>query len=489
MILPWWILCSTLLALACWRWNDLRYAVPAKFRLIGTGKKLPPGHMGLPFIGELISFLWYFKFLRRPDDFINSKRNKYGDGVGLYRTYLLGQPSIIACSAESSRFVLQSDDAFCLQRWPTNDLVGHHSLSAALGPSHKRLRNFVSVAVNQPNALRRSALLSQPIIAASLRSWADRGTVTVHTEARKMTFESIGKLFVSFEPGPVMEELDLYFGGMMKGMRATPIDLPGTPFRHALKCRKRLEAVFRGELEKRKQQKKRNLEEEEEEAKDLMDGLMRVRDENGDLLSDEEVVDNIASLVVGGYDSTALSSMWAVYCLAKYPDVLSKLREENMVLKKEKSDGEFITYDDISRLKYTKKVVEEVVRMANVAVFAFRLSDRDVEFQGHIIPKGWKVLCWLRYVHTDSRNFEDPLCFNPDRYDQGAGGVKPSGFQVFGAGTRICVANMFARTQLAIFLHHLSTGYQWELVNPNAGMDYLPHQRPADGVEISITKL
>ncbi|CAN1749235.1 Ent-kaurenoic acid oxidase 1 [Linum perenne] len=487
MILPWWILCWTfLLPLGCWWWNDLRYAAPAKFSLIGSRKKLPPGHMGLPFIGELIPFLWYFKFLRRPDDFINSKRQKYGDGVGLYRTYLLGKPSIIACSAESSRFVLQSDEAFGLQRWPTNDLVGHHSLSAALGQSHKRLRNFVSVAVNQPNALRKFAILSQPIIASSLRSWAERGTLTVHREARKMTFESIGKLFVSFEPGPVMEQLDVYFGGMMKGMRATPINLPGTPFRHALKCRKKLEAVFRGELEKRKQKKRKLVEEE-----DLMDGLMQVRDENGDLLSDEEVVDNIASLVVGGYDSTSLSSMWAVYCLAKHPDVLSRLREENMVLKKEKGDGEFITYDDISKLKYTKKVVEEVLRIANVAVFAFRLSDRDVEFQGHVIPKGWKVLCWLRYVHTDSRNFEDPLCFNPDRYDQQGlgGGVKPSGYQVFGAGARICVANMFARTHIAIFLHHLSTGYQWELVNPNAGIDYLPHQRPADGVEISITTI
>ncbi|CAI0399252.1 unnamed protein product [Linum tenue] len=127
---------------------------------------------------------------------------------------------------------------------------------------------------------------------------------------------------------------------------------------------------------------------------------------------------------------------------------------------------------------------------------------------GHVIPKGWKVLCWLRYVHTDPNNFDDPFCFNPDRYDVS---VKWSGFQAFGAGARICVGNMFARTHLAIFLHHLSTGYKyvelvlflrtgfwldshflsfrWELVNPNAEMEYLSHQRPADGVEISITKI
>ncbi|CAL1368099.1 unnamed protein product [Linum trigynum] len=486
MIPPWWILCcSTLLSLALvWWWNELRHVAPVKARLAGTGKIMPRGHMGLPFIGDLLSFLWYFKIVRRPDDFINSKRHKYGDGVGLYRTHLLGQPSIIAWTAESSRFVLQSDEAFCLHRWPTNDLVGHHSLTAALGQSHKRMRNFISAAINQPRALRRIAQLNQPIIAASLRSWAQKGTVNGFHEARKMTFESIGKLFVSFEPGPVMEQLDGYFQGMMKGMRATPIDFPGTSYHHALKCRKSIESIFRGELEKRKQ-RNRGRKQEAEEEKDLMDGLMEIRDEKGDLLSDEEVVDNIASLVVGGYDSTALSSMWALHCLAKHPDALSKLREENMGLKTEKGGGEdYITYDDISKLKYTKKVVEEILRFANVSVFAFRLSDRDVEFRGHVIPKGWKVLCWLRYVHTDPNNFDDPFCFNPDRYD-----VKRSGFQAFGAGARICVGNMFARTHLAIFLHHLSTGYKWELVNPNAGVEYLSHQRPADGAEISITKI
>lgn len=63
-----------------------------------------------------------------------------------------------------------------------------------------------------------------------------------------------------------------------------------------------------------------------EEITDLMDGLMHLRDGEGKLLHDEEVLDNIVSLVIGGYESTALSTMWSLYYLYKFPNVLWRLR-------------------------------------------------------------------------------------------------------------------------------------------------------------------
>jgi len=71
---------------------------------------------------------------------------------------------------------------------------------------------------------------------------------------------------------------------------------------------------------------KRKNENKVESTIDLMDGLMQIEDGEGDKLSDKEVVDNIVSLVIGGYMSTSLSSMWAIYLLAKHPIVLKKLR-------------------------------------------------------------------------------------------------------------------------------------------------------------------
>ncbi|GLU21471.1 hypothetical protein SLE2022_376080 [Rubroshorea leprosula] len=105
---------------------------------------------------------------------------------------------------------------------------------------------------------------------------------------------------------------------------------------------------------------------------DLLDRLMQVKDKQGNKLSDQEAIDNILSFVIGGYESTSLASMWAVYYQEKFPNVLKKLREKNMAMRKNKQD-DFISSEDVYNLKYTNKVAEETIRMANAAGFLFRL--------------------------------------------------------------------------------------------------------------------
>ncbi|XP_021808327.1 ent-kaurenoic acid oxidase 1-like, partial [Prunus avium] len=292
------------------------------------------------------------------------------------------------------------------------------------------------------------------------------------------TFENIGNLFVSLEPGPLLDTIDNLFDGLVKGIRAHPLNIPGSAYHHARQCRKKLEDIFRVELEKKKTQK-------EGVTNDLMDGLMQIKDDEGNRLNDQEVLDNIVSIVIAGYSSTSLSKMWALYYLAKYPNVLQKLREENMVVSKNKT-GEFITSDDVSKMKYTNKVVEETIRLANIAAFVFRLTTKEAEYKGYRIPKDWRVIVWIRYLHTNPENFDDPMCFNPDRWNEPS---KPGTYQVFGGGSRICAGNMLVRIQLATFLHHLSIGYKWKLLNPDAEMIYLSHPSPVDKVEIAFSKL
>lgn len=460
-----------------WWWNEIWYALPVERRCSVAGVKLPPGNMGFPLFGELFTFLWYFKILRRPDEFINSKRQKYGDGVGMYRTYLFGSPCIITCFPSVNKFVFRANKAFILE-WPNAELMGATSVVMVNGKAHARLRSFVLNAINRPDALRQIAALVQPRLVSALEMWAQKGRIVAYHEIKKVTFENIGKLFVSFEPGPQLHEVEQLLHDMVKGMRAQPLNFPGTAYHRARQCRKKVEAIFRLEIEKRKSRS-------EETITDLLDGIKQIKDEEGNKLSDQEVLDNIIALVVGGYESTTLESMWAIYYLAKYPIVLKKLREENMTISQNKK-GEFITSEDISSMKYTNKVVEETIRMANVAAFLFRLATKDIDYKGYRIPKGWKVILWLRYLHTNPENFDDPMCFNPDRWNES---VKSGAYQVFGGGSRTCAGNKLARIQLAILLHHLSVGYKWELLNSDAGFVFLPHPAPADRVEVSFSKL
>lgn len=465
-----------------WWWNDIWYGlVTATLRSSEGGAKLPPGYMGFPIIGEMFTFLWYFKFLRRPDDYINSKRQKHGDGIGMYRTHLFGYPSVIVFSPAANKFVFRDEESFILE-WPNAELVGKNSLSTVHGKAHARIRSLVSRSLNQPDALRRIAIFVQPRIISALKSWSERRTINSYKEIKKITLQNIGMYFASFESSPTIDKLDQYFDGLVAGVRSYRLNIPGFAYHRALQCRKKAVAIFKKELEKRKNDDDGST----RPMNDLMDGLMKLKDEEGGQLNDNEILDNMVSILAGGYESTTLSVMWVVYFLAKYPKVLQKLRDENMSLKKSKNE-EFVTSDELLKMKYTMKVVDETIRMANVATIVFRTTTKDVRYEGYTIPKGWKVMLWVRYLHMNPENFDDPLSFHPDRWDAP---ILASGtYRVFGGGSRMCVGNMLARVQLAVFLHHLSTGYKWELVNPDAKMKYLSHPKPEDGVEITIEEL
>ncbi|GJS41538.1 Ent-kaurenoic acid oxidase 2-like protein [Tanacetum coccineum] len=464
-----------------WWWNDMWYGLMARFRSSEGGIKLLPGHMGLPIIGEMFTFLWYFKVRRCPDDYINAKRHRYGDGIGMYKTHLFGKPSVIVFSPLATKYAFRAEESFILE-WPNVEIIGKNSLGAVHGKEHVRIRSFVSRSINHLDALRQISCLVQPRMVSALQSWAEHGTINSYEEIKKVTFENIGMYFAGFEPGPTLDMLGKYFIGFVSGVRSYPLNIPGFAYHHALQCRKKANAIFKEELDKRKN----NIDDgSTQPMKDLMDGLMKLKDEEERKLSDEEVLDNIIGVLVAGYESTTLATMWAVYHLAKYPKVLQKLRDENMSLKKSKNE-QFVTSDEILKMKYTMKVVDETIRMANVAPFVFRTATKDVNYQGYTIPKGWNLMIWIRYLHTNPENFNDPLCFNPDRWDVP---MAPGTYQVFGGGSRLCPGNMLARLQLAIFLYHLSTGYKWELVNPDAELIYLSHPKPEDGVEISIEKL
>ncbi|XP_044435712.1 ent-kaurenoic acid oxidase 1-like [Triticum aestivum] len=475
-----------LLCLAVWHSTDAWYCAAFALKYRGHGsngirRRLPPGHMGVPFLGETLSLLWYFKLARRPDDFIGAKKSAYGSAAGMYRTHLFGSPSIIACSPAANKFVLQSPESFGI-RWPVPELVGITSVVNVEGSSHARLRGFILAAINRPSSLQTIATVVQPRVVAALRTWADKGTIVAATEIKKVTFANICKMFISMEPSPLTDKIDRWFGDLLDGLRAYPFDFPGTASHGARKSRRKLDAIFREELEARKKV--------DRQCDDLMGGLMQMKDEQGKKLSNEEVVDNIVSLVIAGYESTTIAIMWAVYHLAKSPVVLAKLREENIAMSKSKggstSTSLMITHTDIPKMKYTAKVVEETIRMANIAPMVHRVANRDVEYRGYTIPKGWAVLVWLRSLHTDPNYYEDPLSFNPNRWDEPA---KAGTYQVFGGGPRVCAGNMLARLQVTIILHHLCVGYEWELLNPDAEINYLPHPRPADGAAMAFRKL
>eukprot|EP01018_Ginkgo_biloba_P019769 Gb_28386 [translate_table: standard] len=395
-----------------------------------VGVKLPPGSLGWPIIGELLDLLWCFKITCKPENFIWKRRAKYGD-TGIYRTYLFRCPSILTCSPEFNKFVLGSgtEDGSFSTGWPSPELIGKKSLVSVEGHQHKRVRRYLMQAINNPEALKRIFCLIQPNFKAAFEDWASKGTINAFQDLKT--------------------------------------------------CRKKLSAILLSEIRYRKANNVVKA--------DFLQNLMDSVDNDGDKLSEEEVLDNIVSLVLAGYDSTSRAIMWSLYYMAKYPNVLRKLREENVLIREQKGHDHLLVYEDTKKMTYTSKVIDEVIRLANVAPFMFRTVAKDVDFEGYRFPKGWKVLIWLRTLHVDSQYFENPLEFNPDRWDRFK--PRPGVYQVFGYGPRLCPGNNLARLQLMIFLHYVCIDYKWELINPDAGVTFLPSPKPADGGEMRFSAI
>ncbi|PNX74197.1 ent-kaurenoic acid oxidase 1-like protein [Trifolium pratense] len=112
--------------------------------------------------------------------------------------------------------------------------MGRTSMVAVHGKAHTRVRSFVTNAINRPEALNRIAAHVQPRMVIALQSWAQSGKINARFETQKLTFDNIGKLFMSMEPGPLLQSMDKLYQALLLGVRAYPINIPGFAYHRAL---------------------------------------------------------------------------------------------------------------------------------------------------------------------------------------------------------------------------------------------------------------
>ncbi|OAP09132.1 hypothetical protein AXX17_AT2G25200 [Arabidopsis thaliana] len=104
----------------------------------------------------------------------------------------------------------------------------------------------------------------------------------------------------------------------------------------------------------------------------------------------------------------------------------------------------------------TTRVIQETLRAASVLSFTFREAVQDVEYDGYLIPKGWKVLPLFRRIHHSSEFFPDPEKFDPSRFEVAP---KPYTYMPFGNGVHSCPGSELAKLEMLILLHHLTTSF------------------------------
>ncbi|TXG59197.1 hypothetical protein EZV62_017026 [Acer yangbiense] len=448
------------------------FLFPCLFKLFDSVRRtlpLPPGSLGWPYIGETFQL-----YSQNPNVFFASKVKRYGS---IFKTHILGCPCVMISSPEAAKFVLVTRAHLFKPTFPASKekMLGKQAIFFHQGDYHTKLRKLVLRAF-MPEAIKNIVPDIESLAKDSIQSWEGR-LITTFQEMKTYTFNVA--LLSIFGKDEVLyrEDLKRCYYILEKGYNSMPINLPGTLFNKSMKARKELAQIVAKILSTRRQMKLDHT--------DLLASFMG--DKEG--LTDEQIADNIIGVIFAARDTTASVMTWILKYLGENPSVLQAVTEEQeAIIKSNSGDDEkapSLSWADTKKMPITSRVIQETLRVASILSFTFREAAEDVEYQGYLIPKGWKVLPLFRNIHHSPEIFPDPEKFDPSRFEVAP---KPNTFMPFGNGTHSCPGNELAKIEMLILLHHLTTKYRWSMVGSNSGIQYGPFALPQNGLPIRLTK-
>jgi cytochrome P450 len=222
-----------------------------------------------------------------------------------------------------------------------------------------------------------------------------------------------------------------------------------------------------------------------ERPADLLSMLMDARDDAGQTMSDKQLRDEVATLLTAGHETTTLALAWACYLIAQHPKVEQRMRSELEFL-----DGRAPGYEDLSRLKYTRMVIDETMRLFPPVWVLSRTAIEDDVIGGYRIPAGSEILIFPYITHRHPAWWPDAEEFMPGRFaPENSAARTKFAYLPFGAGPRACVGLNFAMTEIQVVLallvqrFHLQLACDPETVRPEPSVTL----RPIPGINVKLT--
>jgi len=215
---------------------------------------------------------------------------------------------------------------------------------------------------------------------------------------------------------------------------------------------------------------------------DILSLLMSSQDEAGNSMTDQELRDELLTLMLAGYDTSATAMTWGLYWIHQKPEVREKLLQELDTL------GDSPDPMSIFRLPYLTAVCNETLRIHSLTMVTLpRVVQESVELLGHTLEPGMIIQGCIYLTHRREDLYPEPEDFKPERFLERQ--FSPYEFMPFGAGARSCIGQALAMFEMKLVLAKIVSSYQLALVDR---LPEKPKRRgltlgPANGVKMVIT--
>ncbi|KAK3027277.1 hypothetical protein RJ639_041223, partial [Escallonia herrerae] len=422
------------------KWNEMRF----------RRKGLPPGTMGWPIFGETTDFL------KQGPEFMKKERARYGS---VFKSHILGCPTVVSMDPELNRYILLNEGKGLVPGYPQSmlDILGKCNIAAVHGSTHRYIRGSMLSLISPPVIKDRLLAKIDKFLRIHLQDW-DGKTIDIQKETNDMAFFVSFKQVVETESAAFYEAFKVEFDKLVLGSLSLPINIPGTNYHQGFQGRKRVISILKKIIEEKRASSVIN--------DGMIDSLLGSEDSTYEL-SEEEILDQIITILYSGYETVSTTSMMAIKYIHDHPRALQELRDEHFKIRKGKGQEEPVGWDDYKSMTFTRavssliplpekvkkqafgnkirptllvwdkasfiefqqchdaglswndvmmQVIFETLRLATVVNGVMRKTTADMKLNGYVIPKGWRAYVYTREINYDPFLYPEPLTFNPWRW-------------------------------------------------------------------------
>ena len=432
--------------------------------MMGAMRSLPPGPKAPAAVNSA-------RLMARPIESLLGWHDRYGDVVTV--PLLIFGTGVYVADAAAIREMFtgdQSDLHAGEANAPLAAILGEHSVLVLDGPEHLRQRRLLLPPL-KGSAVHNSRAVIREVAEAEVARWMVGERFAMRERMRALTFEVIARIVFGVSEPARVERLHHALTALLDATAVLMLpeflrrDLGRlSPWGRLRRLLARADALVYEEIALRRRQP------DLAERGDVLSLLLAARDEDGRPLTDQELRDELMTMLLAGHETTATSLAFTFDLLLHNPTALARLAE------------------DLDDRAYVDAVVTESLRLRPVIDAAERTLKAPRRVAGRDLPAGIRVYPNIVAVHHREDLYPEPAAFRPERFLDGR--TSTYTWLPFGGGTRRCIGAALAEAEISEVVRVVLSRVQLRPVR--AEPDHVVMRGitlvPRHGVEVEVTR-